>query len=256
MIQFEKVDAVGKIILNRPKKYNSFIREMALSLQDRLSECEYDDSIRCILITGSEQAFCAGQDLAEVIDPKGPNINVIIREHYSPIITKIREIKKPIIAAVNGVAAGAGANLALACDLVIAAKSAKFIQAFSKIGLVPDSGGTYFLPRLIGFQKASALMMTGETVDAENAEKMGMIYKVYEDSKFEIQSIELAKSLSEMPTKALGYTKELLNVTFTNSLQNQLEKEEEKQSLASKSEDYKEGVSAFLDKRTPKFSGK
>ena len=256
MIQFKKIDAVGKIILNRPKKYNSFIREMALSLQNKLSEYEADSSIRCILITGSEKAFCAGQDLAEVIDPEGPNINVIIREHYNPIITKIREIKKPIVAAVNGVAAGAGANLALSCDIVIAAKSAKFIQAFSKIGLVPDSGGTYFLPRLIGWQKASAIMMTGESIDAENAEKMGMIYKVYTDSKFEIQSMELAKTMSQMPTKALGHTKELLNATFNNSLEEQLILEEQNQILSSQSEDYKEGVNAFLEKRNPKFSGK
>lgn len=179
MIQFEKIDAVGKITLNRPEKYNSFVREMALALQDTLVKCESDDSIRCILIAGAGKAFCAGQDLKEAIDPKGPEIEKIVREHYNPIIKKIRAIDKPIIAAVNGVAAGAGANLALACDIVTATQSANFIQAFCKIGLVPDSGGTYFLPRLIGLPKATAIMMTGESVSAEKAEQMGMIYAVY-----------------------------------------------------------------------------
>ena len=159
MIQVEKIDAVGKITLNRQEKYNSFVREMALALKDTLSNCESDDSIRCILITGAGKAFCAGQDLKEAIDPNGPEIEQIVREHYNPIIRKIREIEKPIIAAVNGVAAGAGANLALACDIVVASQSANFIQAFSKIGLIPDSGGTYYLPRLIGLPKATALMM-------------------------------------------------------------------------------------------------
>ena len=171
MIQFERIDAVGKITLNRPEKYNSFVREMALALQDTLVKCESDDSIRCILITGAGKAFCAGQDLKEAIDPKGPEIEKIVREHYNPIIKKIRSIDKPIIAAVNGVAAGAGANLALACDIVTATQSANFIQAFCKIGLVPDSGGTYFIPRLIGLPKATAIMMTGESVSAEKAEQ-------------------------------------------------------------------------------------
>ena len=256
MIKFKKVDSVGKIILDRPEKYNSFVREMALMLQNILYECANDTSIRCIMITGSEKAFSAGQDLKEVTDSNGPSIDIIIKEHYNPIVSLIREIKKPIIAAVNGVAAGAGANIALACDIVVAKQSAKFIQAFSKIGLVPDSGGTYFLPRLIGWQKASAIMMTGESIDAENAEKMGMIYKVYTDSEFEIKSMELAKTISQMPTKGLGLTKELMNATFNNSLEEQLILEEQNQILSSQSEDYKEGVNAFLEKRNPKFSGK
>ena len=256
MIKFKKVESVGKIILDRPEKYNSFVREMALMLQKTLHECANDASIRCIMITGSEKAFSAGQDLQEATDSNGPSIDIIIKEHYNPIVSLIREIKKPIIAAVNGVAAGAGANIALACDIVVAKQSAKFIQAFSKIGLVPDSGGTYFLPRLIGWQKASAIMMTGESIDAENAEKMGMIYKMYPDSEFEIQSMELAKTMSQMPTKGLGLTKELLNATFNNSLEEQLILEEQNQILSSQSEDYKEGVNAFLEKRNPKFSGK
>ncbi|HIN19914.1 MAG TPA: 2-(1,2-epoxy-1,2-dihydrophenyl)acetyl-CoA isomerase [Candidatus Marinimicrobia bacterium] len=256
MILFEKIDAIGKTTLNRPEKYNSFVREMALALQNILNDCANDDSIRCILITGSGKAFCAGQDLKEATDPEGPEIEQIVREHYNPIIRKIREIEKPVIAAVNGIAAGAGANVALACDIVVAGKSANFIQAFSKIGLIPDSGGTYFLPRLIGLPKATALMMTGESISAEKAEKMGMIYAVYEDTEFESKSLQLAKSISEMPTKGLGYTKRLLTHSLNNSLDEQLDLEAETQALSAKSEDHKEGVQAFLEKRPPVFTGK
>ena len=256
MILFEKMDAVGKITLNRPEKYNSFVREMALSLQNILANCESDDSIRCILITGAGKAFCAGQDLKEAIDPQGPEIEQIVREHYNPIIKRIREIEKPVIAAVNGVAAGAGANLALACDIVTATQSAKFIQAFSKIGLIPDSGGTYFLPRLIGLPKATAFMMTGEPVSAEKAEVLGMIYAVYEDAEFEPKSLELARSIAAMPTKGLGYTKRLLNQSFNNSLEDQLALEAATQVLSAHTDDHKEGIQAFLEKRTPKFTGK
>ena len=256
MILFEKIDAVGKITLNRPEKYNSFVREMALSFQNTLANCESDNSIRCILITGAGKAFCAGQDLKEAIDPQGPEIEQIVREHYNPIIKRIREIEKPVIAAVNGVAAGAGANLALACDIVTATQSAKFIQAFSKIGLIPDSGGTYFLPRLIGLPKATAFMMTGEPVSAEKAEVLGMIYAVYEDAEFEPKSLELARSIAAMPTKGLGYTKRLLNQSFNNSLEDQLDLEAATQSLSAHADDHKEGIQAFLEKRTPKFTGK
>ena len=256
MILFEKIDAVGKITLNRPEKYNSFVREMALALQDALEKCEADDSIRCILITAVGKAFCAGQDLKEAIDPNGPEIEQIVREHYNPIIRKIREVEKPVIAAVNGVAAGAGANLALACDIVVASQSANFIQAFSKIGLIPDSGGTYFLPRLIGLPKATAIMMTGEPVSAEKAEKWGMIYAVYEEAEFGPKSLELAKTISQMPTKGLGYTKKLLNHSLNNSLEDQLDLEAEIQALSAKSEDHQEGIQAFLEKRSPVFTGK
>ena len=256
MILFEKIDAVGKITLNRPEKYNSIVREMALSFQNTLANCESDDSIRCILITGAGKAFCAGQDLKEAIDPQGPEIEQIVREHYNPIIKKIREIEKPVIAAVNGVAAGAGANLALACDIVTATQSAKFIQAFSKIGLIPDSGGTYFLPRLIGLPKATAFMMTGEPVSSEKAEALGMIYAVYEDAEFESKTLELARSIAAMPTKGLGYTKRLLNQSFNNSLEDQLDLEAATQSLSTHTDDHKEGIQAFLEKRTPKFTGK
>ena len=256
MVQFEKIGKVAKIILNRPDKYNSFIREMALEVQKKLDVCSSDKDIRCILITGSGKAFCAGQDLKEAIDPQGPGIKEIVLKHYNPIIQKIREIAKPVIAAVNGVAAGAGANVALACDIVVAAKSASFIQAFSKIGLIPDSGGTYFLPRLIGLPRATALMMTGETVSAEKAETLGMIYAVYEDSEFETSSMKLADTIAAMPTKGLGYTKKLLYQTYNNSLEDQLILEAETQALSAKSEDHKEGIQSFLEKRPPQFTGK
>jgi len=256
MIRFEKIDSVGKITLNRPEKFNSFVREMALTMQGTLKDCADDDSIRCILITGGGKAFSAGQDLKEATDPDGPAIEKIVNEHYNPIIRKIREIEKPVIAAVNGVAAGAGANLALACDIVVASKSVKFIQAFSKIGLVPDSGGTYFLPRLIGLPRATAIMMTGEPVDAEKAEKYGMIYAVYSEEDFEKNSLELAHALAAMPTKGLGYTKHLLNQSLSNSLEEQLNAEAEFQARSANTEDHKEGVQAFLEKRKPGFTGK
>ena len=256
MIQFEKIGAIGKITLNRPDKYNAFVRGMALELQKKLDECRSDETIRCIIISGSGKAFCAGQDLIEATDPNGPAIEEIVRQHYNPVIKKIREIETPIIAAVNGVAAGAGANVALACDIVVAAKSASFIQAFSKIGLIPDSGGTYFLPRLIGIQKAAALMMTGEAVSAEKAETLGMIYAVYEDSEFETSAMKLADTISSMPTKGLGYTKKLLSQTFNNSLEEQLSLEAKTQALSASSKDHQEGIKAFMEKRTPQFTGK
>ena len=256
MIQFEKIGAIGKITLNRPDKYNAFVRGMALELQKKLDECRSDETIRCIIISGSGKAFCAGQDLKEATDPNSPTIEEIVQQHYNPIIKKIREIEIPVIAAVNGVAAGAGANVALACDIVVAAQSASFIQAFSKIGLIPDSGGTYFLPRLIGIQKAAALMMTGEAVSAEKAETLGMIYAVYEDSEFETRSMKLADTISSMPTKGLGYTKKLLSQTFNNSLEEQLSLEAKTQALSASSKDHQEGIKAFMEKRTPQFTGK
>ena len=244
------------ITLNRPEAFNSFVQEMAMELRSRLEECNNNNEIRCIILTGNGKAFCAGQDLKEAIDPNGPEIEEIVKKHYNPIIMKIREINKPVLAAVNGVAAGAGANLALACDLIVATKSASFIQAFSKIGLIPDSGGTFFLPRLVGLPKATALMMTGEKVMAIDAEKMGMIYKVYDDEEFNDQVMKLAEYLSSMPTRALGFIKKLLNESLNSNLFSQLDLEGKMQVLASKTDDHKEGVKAFLEKRKPDFLGK
>ena len=255
MILFEIKNQVATLTLNRPEKYHSFVREMALDLQEKLEACKNDNNIRAIVITGSGKAFCAGQDLGEATDPNGPALQKIVNEHYNPIIRQIRNIEKPIIAAVNGVAAGAGASIALCCDIVIAKESAVFVQAFSKIGLVPDSGATFFLPRLIGFQKATALMMNADPITAKEAERLGMIYKVVEESKFEDEIIAFSEKLAKMPTKGIGLTKKLLNQSINNSLEQQLYEEEIAQTIAGKTNDYKEGVSAFLEKRKPNFKG-
>lgn len=255
MIKFDIANNVGKITLNRPDRFHSFIRNMALKLQDLLDECAINDDVRSILITAEGKAFCAGQDLSEVIDPKSVGLTRTVQEHYNPIIKKIRELKKPVIAAVNGVAAGAGASLALACDIVVASENASFIQAFSKIGLIPDSGGTFFLPRIIGMQKASALMMTADPVSANEAEKIGMIYKVFPSEEFESEYIKLAEHLASMPTKGLALTKELLNRSYVNDLYTQLDLESKFQTEAGNTNDYQEGVQAFLEKRKPNFKG-
>jgi 2-(1,2-epoxy-1,2-dihydrophenyl)acetyl-CoA isomerase len=252
----EVENGVATITLSRADVYNSFNREMALLFHTALDECNEDDEVRCIVITGAGKAFCAGQDLNEVIDPEGPELLKIVEEHYNPIIKRIRKIEKPIVAAVNGVAAGAGANIALACDIVIAKESASFIQAFSKIGLIPDSGGTFFLPRLVGWQRASALTILGDKVTAAEAEKMGMIYKAVPDENYDDFIAAISYRLSKMPTKGIGLTKRALNASLTNDLDKQLVIEEQLQFAASQTEDYNEGVNAFLEKRKPLFTGK
>ena len=253
-ILFEIKNSIGIITLNRPDKLNSFTREMALLMQEKLDECKSKE-IRCVYITGTGEAFSAGQDLAEVADPNGLGMTRILSEHYNPIVTRIRKLEKPVVAAVNGVAAGAGANIALCCDVVVAAQSASFIQAFSKIGLIPDSGGTHTLPRLIGWQKASALMMLGEKVSAAEAERIGMLYKIFPDETFAENSMSIAVFLVQMPTKGLAYTKQLLNHSFKSTFEEQLQDEDIYQQKASLTEDYKEGVQAFLEKRLPQFKG-
>lgn len=254
-ILFEVQNAVAFITLNRPEKFNAFNREMALLLQEKLDECNTNFNVRAVYITGAGKAFCAGQDLAEVVDPQGPGMNRILSEHYNPIIQKIRHLEKPVIAAVNGVAAGAGANIALCCDIVVATENAAFIQAFSKIGLIPDSGGTFFLPRLIGWQKASALMMLGDKVPAPEAERLGMIYKYFSAENFEQESKAIAYTVAQMPTKGLYYTKQALNWAFSHTLHEQLMNEDKLQQRAANTKDFKEGVNAFLEKRNPVFKG-
>lgn len=254
-ILFEINNGVASITLNRPDKFNSFNREMALLLQEILDDCATNISIRSIYLTGAGKAFCAGQDIGELIGDNAIEMARILAEHYNPIVKKIREITIPVVCAVNGVAAGAGANIALCCDIVVAAESASFIQAFSKIGLIPDSGGTYTLPRLIGWQKASALMLTGEKVSAVEAEKMGMIYKVFSAEIFEEESKKIAITLAQMPTKALAYTKYALRQSFINSWEEQLLLEDEFQQKAAATNDYEEGINSFLEKRQPKFRG-
>ena len=241
--------------LNRPAVFNSFNREMALALQEELKSANQNDEVRAIIIIGEGKAFCAGQDLAEATDPNGPALQTIVKDHYNPIIELIRKIEKPIIAGVNGVAAGAGANIALACDITIAKESASFIQAFSKIGLIPDSGGTFFLPRIIGSKKALALMMTGDKVSASDAEKMNMIYKSVGDEDFENELYKFANQIAKMPTRGLGLTKKAINASFSNDLTSQLALEEVLQTEAGQTYDFKEGVNAFLEKRAPEFKG-
>lgn len=254
-ILFEVSGNIGFITLNRPDKLNSFNREMALLMQEALDKCKSDE-VRCVLITGAGKGFCAGQDLAEVADPNGPHIHTILSEHYNPIVSRIRDLEKPVIAAVNGVAAGAGANIALCSDIVVASMNSSFIQAFSKIGLIPDSGGTHTLPRLIGWQKASAFMMLGEKVSAVEAERLGMIYKVFPSETFMENAKEMAQYLAKMPTLGLAYTKKALKASFTNSFEGQLAFEDEYQQKAAKTLDYQEGVKAFIEKREAIFRGK
>ncbi len=256
IVNYTLAEGVATITLNRPQKYNSFTRDLALALQAALDQARDDEAVRAIVITGAGKAFCAGQDLAEATAEDGPSLSTILVEHLNPIINRMRELEKPIVAAINGVAAGAGVSMALAADLTIASDSASFIQAFSKIGLIPDSGATYFLPRLIGLQKATALMMLGNKVSAKEAEAMGMIYQVVAKEDFAETVQSLANQLAQMPTRALGMTKRALNKSLNNDLSNQLALEEHLQSDAGMTEDYAEGVQAFLEKRNPKFTGR
>ncbi len=228
---------------------------MALLFQQILDDCKSSE-VRAVYITGAGKAFCAGQDLAEVVDPNGPGMNRILSEHFNPLVKKLTSLPKPIVAAVNGVAAGAGANLALCCDIVVAAESASFIQAFSKIGLIPDSGGTFFLPRLIGWQKASAIMLLGDKIGAAEAERIGMIYKVFSDEEFAGESRQLANTLAAMPTIGLALTKKALSWSITHTLDEQLMNEDKLQQRAAATTDFKEGVKAFIEKRKPEFTGK
>jgi 2-(1,2-epoxy-1,2-dihydrophenyl)acetyl-CoA isomerase len=254
-VELEIKDNVAVITLNRPDKFNAFNREMALLLQQLLDDSAANTQVRSIYLTGNGKAFCAGQDLAELVGENPPGFEQILAEHFNPIVTRLRNIAKPVVCAVNGVAAGAGANIAFCGDVVVATASASFIQAFSKIGLIPDSGGTYTLPRLIGWQKASALMMLGDKVSAAEAEKMGMLYKVFEDDVFVAESFKLAITLAQMPTKGLSLTKQALNASLHNNFEQQLGTEDKLQYEAAHTHDYNEGVAAFLEKRKPVFKG-
>lgn len=257
-IIFQVDQGVAIITLNRPEVLNSFNRPMAKEVQNALSICERDDTIRAVLLTGEGRAFSAGQDLAEAApqDKPWPEISDIVRQSYNPIVRALRNLEKPVVCAVNGVAAGASANIALACDIVLASDKASFLQAFCHIGLIPDSGGTFFLPRLAGFQRATAMAMLGEKISAEQAFEWGMIYKVYPADTLAEEAMKLAANLATQPTKGLGLIKRALNQSLANDLNAQLEVEAELQAVAGKTADSKEGIAAFLEKRKPKFVGK
>lgn len=253
-ILFTIENNIGYITFNRPHIYNAFDREMAFAFQEALDKCAADETIRCVYITGNGKAFSSGQDLGEVVNPDGPGMNRILSEHFNPIILKIKDLKKPVVAAVNGVAAGAGANIAIFCDVVVAAQSASFMQAFSKVGLIPDTGGTYTLPRVVGRQKASALMMLGERISAEEAEKIGMIYKWFPDEEFETASKQIAITLANLSTHALALTKQALQWSESHTLREQLQNEDKLQQRVAASKNFKEGVQAFIEKRKAVFT--
>ncbi len=258
-ILFDAEQGVATITLNRPDVLNSFTMPMAAELQHALRATAEDDAIRAVLLTGAGRAFCAGQDLAEAAPADGtpaPPIAEIVRMTYNPSVRAIRALEKPVVCAVNGVAAGAGANLALACDVVLAADTASFVQAFSKIGLIPDTGGTFFLPRLVGLARATALAFFGDKLPAADAQAMGMIYRVVEQARLLDEARAVARRLATLPTRGLGLTKRAFNQSLANDLDAQLEVEAELQSEAAQTADFAEGVRAFLEKRQPTFAGR
>jgi 2-(1,2-epoxy-1,2-dihydrophenyl)acetyl-CoA isomerase len=258
-LQSETAAGVQRVTLDRPDVLNSFHTLMAAEFLHEIRHAAESVEVRCVLITGAGRAFCAGQDLEEVHPAEGQPLEDFaahVRKVYNPIVRGIRGLEKPVVAAVNGVAAGAGASLALACDFVIASTKASFIQAFSKIGLIPDTGATFILPRLVGTAQATAMMMLGEKISAERALELGMIYRVTEPDALMTEATTFAESLAQGATHALGLTKRLLNESVRNDLDAQLELEADLQGTAGRSEDYVEGVRAFLEKRTPEFKGR
>ena len=257
-ILFDSLDGVARITLNRPDVLNSFNRTMARELRDIFGVIARDRTLRSVLLTGAGRAFCAGQDLGEASPLPGgalPDLGDFVRENYNPMVRAIRKLEKPVVCAVNGVAAGAGANLALACDIIFAASTATFIQSFAKIGVIPDSGGTFLLPRIVGLQRATAMTMLAEKVTADQALAWGMVYRVVEPAALADTAMATAKYLATQPTKGLGLTKRAFNRSLGVNLDAQLDIEEELQREAGRSADYAEGVRAFLEKRPPKYTG-
>ncbi len=249
-------DQWAEVTLNRPDRLNSFNEDMHRLLAAELGQLALDTSIRAVLLTGAGRGFCAGQDLADrMTSGPAPDLGATIGTFYNPLIRRIRGMRKPVVCAVNGVAAGAGANIALACDIVLAARSAKFIQAFAKIGLVPDSGGTFFLPRLVGDARGRALALLGEPVPAERAEAWGMIWKAVEDAELMTEARTLTAELATQPTQGLALIKEAFNASGANTLDTQLDLERDLQRRAGRTSDYREGLRAFMEKRPARFTG-
>ena len=258
-ILFDKTDGVAVITLNRPDKLNAFTAEMHGELKAALDDVKRDEAVRVLLLTGAGRAFCAGQDLSDRAVAPGDeprDLGASLDTLYNPLVRTLRNLELPVISAVNGVAAGAGANVALAADIVLAARSASFIQAFCKLGLVPDSGGTYTLPRLVGRARAMGLALLGDKLPADRAEEIGLIWKAIDDDKLMTEAMALARHLATQPTKGLAMIKQAINASLGNDLDTQLDLERDLQRIAGRSADYQEGVNAFLEKRPPRFQGK
>ncbi|MCL6599913.1 MAG: enoyl-CoA hydratase/isomerase family protein [Alicyclobacillus macrosporangiidus] len=255
-IRFEERGSVGVIALNRPDRLNAITPQMLEELRDAFGRVQQRDEVRAVILTGEGRAFCAGQDLRLVEEHPNADYRGLVESGYNPLVEAITSLEKPVVAVVNGVAAGAGASLALACDLRLASDRASFVQAFVHIGLVPDSGATWFLPRLVGLTKALELAMLGETVSAEEALRIGLVYRVVPHDELAAQAEQLAERLAALPTRAIGYTKRALYQAMHASLRDQLTLEAELQQLAGQTEDHREGVRAFLEKRKPVFHGR
>lgn len=256
-IELNSEAGVATLTFNRPDRLNSFNGEMHSEIRAAFKAIRADESVRCLVITGSGRGFCAGQDLSDrdVSGDEPVDLGASLEKNYNPLVRNIMTMEMPVICAVNGVAAGAGANVALACDIVIAARSASFIQAFCRLGLVPDAGGTWTLPRLVGRSRAMGLAMLGDKISAEKAEQWGMIWQCVDDDELMPEVNKLAAHLATQPTKGLGYIKRAINASESNDLDTQLDLERDLQSMASSSHDYREGVQAFMNKRKPEFKG-
>lgn len=258
MILVEARGGYRVLTLNRPDRLNSFNGDLHTALMSALQDAEADAACRALILTGAGRGFCAGQDLSDGVYTPGetPDLTVTIEKYYNPLIRKLRQLRMPIVCAVNGIAAGAGANIAFACDIVVAARSAKFVQAFAKIGLVPDSGGTWFLPRLVGAARARALSLLAEPLSSEQAEAWGLIWKVHDDAALMSEAHRLAEYLAQQPTAGLALIKQALDASENNDLDEQLDLERDLQGQAGRTPDYMEGVTAFFEKRPPRFTGK